>query len=72
MKEFTADALAGIFSSDEGVNEFLDWLQNESSYTESKKKSILENLAGMILNESKYMKPDIIIKKSRHPLMKVP
>lgn len=48
-EEFTADALAGMFSTDEGVNQFLDWLQNESSYSQSEKKSIIEKLTDWLL-----------------------
>lgn len=49
MEEFTADALAGVFSSEQGINEFVDWLQTESGYTQAQKKTILEKLSEWLL-----------------------
>ena len=49
MEEFTADALAGVFSSEQGINEFVDWLQKESGYSQAEKKTILEKLSEWLL-----------------------
>lgn len=49
MEEFTADALAGVFSSEDGINEFVDWLQNESGYSQAEKKTILQKLSEWLL-----------------------
>lgn len=49
MEEFTADALAGVFSSEQGINEFVDWLQTESGYSQAQKKTILEKFSEWLL-----------------------
>lgn len=49
MEEFTADALAGVFSSEDGINEFVDWLQKDSGYSQAEKKTILEKLSEWLL-----------------------
>lgn len=49
MEEFTADALAGVFSSEQGINEFVDWIQTESGYSQAQKKTILEKLSEWLL-----------------------
>ena len=48
-EEFVADCIAGMFSTDEGVNEFLSWLENESGYSTEEKKTVLQKLADWIL-----------------------
>lgn len=48
-EEFVADCLAGMFSTDEGVNDFLAWLENESGYSAQEKKTVLQKLADWIL-----------------------
>lgn len=39
------DATAGLFSSEEGANDFVSWLQNESGYTAEQKKTVLQRVA---------------------------
>lgn len=46
-EEFLNDAIAGLFSSDEGVQDFLRWLQSDSGYSEGNKKSILERIKAL-------------------------
>lgn len=48
-EEFIADCIAGMFSTDEGVNDFINWLQEESGYSASEKKNILEKLTEWLL-----------------------
>ncbi len=43
-EEFVADALGGMFTTEEGVQDFLDWLQNESGYNANEKKTILQRI----------------------------
>lgn len=43
-EEFIADALGGMFSTQDGVQDFLNWLQNESGYNAEKKKDILQRI----------------------------
>lgn len=38
-----------MFSTNEGVNEFLSWLENESGYSAQEKKTVLQKLADWIL-----------------------
>ena len=44
-----ADSLAGMFSTDEGVNDFLSWLEKDSGYNAEEKKTILQKLSDWIL-----------------------
>ncbi|MBQ8504542.1 MAG: hypothetical protein IJ491_09755 [Clostridia bacterium] len=44
-EEFTADAIGGMFSTEEGVQDFLNWLQEESGYDVDEKKKILQRFA---------------------------
>lgn len=48
-EEFIADCIAGMFSTDEGVNDFLSWLEKDSGYNAEEKKTILQKLADWIL-----------------------
>lgn len=43
-EEFVADAIGGMFSTEEGVQDFLNWLQNESGYNAKEKKTILQRI----------------------------
>ena len=38
-----------MFSTDEGVNDFINWLQEESGYSASEKKTVLERLTEWLL-----------------------
>ena len=48
-EEFIADCIAGMFSTDEGVNDFLSWLEKDSGYNAEEKKTILQKLSDWIL-----------------------
>ncbi|MBR3815136.1 MAG: hypothetical protein IKJ27_00245 [Clostridia bacterium] len=43
-EEFVADALGGMFTTEEGVQDFLNWLQEESGYKAEEKKTILQRI----------------------------
>ena len=58
-EEFVSDALSGLFSTDEGVDNFIRWLENDSGYSEKAKKSILQKVHDWILEIIDYIK-DII------------
>lgn len=44
IEEMTNEALSGIFSTDEGVNDFLNWLKEDSGYSKAEKKSVLQRI----------------------------
>lgn len=44
IEEMTNEALSGLFSTDEGVNDFLNWLKEESGYSKAEKKSVLQRI----------------------------
>ena len=48
LEEFTSEANAGLFSSEEGVRDFLQWLQSESGYTAEQKKTVLQKAAELL------------------------
>lgn len=48
-EEFIADCIAGMFSTNEGVNDFLSWLEKDSGYNAEEKKTILQKLADWVL-----------------------
>ena len=56
MDELVNDALAGLFSSDEGVEQFMDWLHNESGYSKTEQKTIVQRLLDMIDKIVDYLK----------------
>lgn len=56
MDEIVNDALAGLFSSDEGVDQFTEWLQSESGYSKNEQKTIVQRLLDVIDNIAKYLK----------------
>ena len=43
-EEFVADAIGGMFSTEDGVQDFLNWLQEESGYNANEKKTILQRI----------------------------
>ena len=43
-EEFIADAVGGLFTTEEGVQDFLNWLQDESGYNAAEKKTILQRI----------------------------
>lgn len=40
----TSEALAGLFSTDEGVNDFMSWLKEDSGYSKAEKKTVLRRI----------------------------
>ena len=44
IEEYTNEALAGLFSTDEGVRDFMEWLKRDSGYTKKEKKTVLQKL----------------------------
>ncbi len=44
IEEMTNEALSGLFSTDEGVNDFLNWLKEDSGYSKAEKKSVLQRI----------------------------
>lgn len=44
IEEYTNEALSGLFSTDEGVKDFLSWLEDESGYTKKEKKTVLQKI----------------------------
>ena len=46
IDELTNDAVSGLFSTDEGVEQFAEWLSNNK--TEAEKKSIIETIADFL------------------------
>lgn len=44
VEEMTNEALAGLFSTDEGVSDFLSWLKEDSGYSKAEKKSVLQKI----------------------------
>lgn len=45
VEEFVCEATAGLFSTEEGAQDFVEWLQNESGYTETQQKTVLQRIA---------------------------
>lgn len=43
-EEFVCDAIGGMFTTEEGVQNFLEWLQDESGYKAEEKKTILQRI----------------------------
>ncbi len=44
IEEMTNEALSGLFSTDDGVNDFLNWLKEDSGYSKAEKKSVLQRI----------------------------
>lgn len=44
IEEMTNEALSGLFSTDEGVNDFLNRLKEDSGYSKAEKKSVLQRI----------------------------
>ena len=45
IEEYTNEALAGLFSTDEGVKDFLSWLEEDSGYSKKEKKTVIQKIA---------------------------
>ncbi len=54
IDELTNDAVSGLFSTDEGVEQFAEWLSNNK--TEAEKKSIIETIADFLKSVIKKIK----------------
>ncbi len=64
LEEFTAEATAGLFSTEDGAQDFVRWLQNESGYTEGQKKTVLQKAAELfekIINRIKALLQDGVL-----------
>ncbi|MBQ5969631.1 MAG: hypothetical protein IJL52_05895 [Clostridia bacterium] len=47
-EEFFSEAMAGLFSTDAGAKQFLDWLNDESKADTNEKKSIIKKMADLL------------------------
>ena len=63
VDEMVNDALAGLFSSDEGVDQFVEWLQKDSGYTKAEQKSLVQQLMDLLDHIVKYLKT--LVKEGR-------
>lgn len=64
LEEFTAEATAGLFSTEDGAQDFTRWLQNESGYTAEQKKTVLQKAAELfekIINRIKALLQDGVL-----------
>ena len=48
MDEMINDAMGGLFSSDQGVEEFVKWVQKDSGMESGKQKTVLQNMADIL------------------------
>ena len=48
QQEFTAEATAGLFSTEDGAADFVSWLMNEKGYSAETKKTILQRAAELV------------------------
>ena len=44
IEEYTNEALSGLFSTDEGVKDFLSWLEEDSGYSKKEKKTVIQKI----------------------------
>lgn len=63
VDEMVNDALAGLFSSDEGVDQFVEWLQKDSGYSKAEQKSLVQQLMDLLDHIVKYLKT--LVKEGR-------
>lgn len=56
MDEIVNDALGGLFSTDEGVQEFAEWLKKDSGYTKGEQKTIVQRFIDTMDSIIKYLK----------------
>ena len=47
-EEFFSEAMAGLFSTEDGAEQFLDWLNDESKVETNEKKSIIRKMADLL------------------------
>ena len=47
-EEFFSEAMAGLFSTDDGAKQFLDWLNDETKADTNEKKSIIRKMADLL------------------------
>ncbi len=48
VEEIVNEALAKLFSTDNGVEDFMSWLRNESGYNEAERKTIIQRIIDML------------------------
>ncbi len=54
--EVVNDAISGLFSTEEGVNNFLSWLSEDSGMTQTEQKTIIQKLADLFKGFVEYLK----------------
>lgn len=59
MDEIINDALGGLFSTDEGIKEFTDWLKTDSGYTKGEQRTIVQRFVDALDSIVKYLKEKI-------------
>lgn len=47
-EEFAAEAMAGLFSTEDGARQLVEWLETESGYSAEHKKSVLQKLGELL------------------------
>ena len=55
-EEFFSEAMAGLFSTDAGVGDFLEWLNDEKKFGTQEKKSILKKFAELLQDVFDHIK----------------
>lgn len=56
IDEMINDALGGLFSTDTGTDQFVQWLQKESGYNQTEQRTIIQRVIDIIDNVVKYLK----------------
>ncbi len=56
IDEMINDALGGLFSTDTGVDQFVQWLQKESGYNQTEQRTIIQRIVEMLDNVVQYLK----------------
>ena len=56
MDEIVNDALGGLFSTDTGVDEFIEWLKKDSGYNKTEQRMVIERIIDMIDKVVEYLK----------------
>ncbi len=56
MDEIVNDALGGLFSTDTGVEEFIQWLQKDSGYNKTEQRTIIQRVIDIIDKVTEYLK----------------
>lgn len=56
MDEIVNDALGGLFSTETGVDEFIEWLKEDSGYNKTEQRTVIERIIDMIDKVVEYLK----------------